>query len=137
MSDKQSHNRLHSGNWGKGQSGNPAGRPKAVLSLTEMLREYGEQDMMSEREILLAKEHLAKTVYTAIIHGYRLVEEKKVKLSDVVWINCLKWLYDRVDGKPTENVAISLPDVQATSEDYAEAMKELAEWRERRESKSD
>lgn len=127
-SDKQVASR-----WKKGQSGNPAGRPKGA-TLTEMLREYGEREFLMEGEALQVKEHLARAVHTAILMGYRLVEGKKVELSDIAWVNCLKWLYDRVDGKPTENLHIRTPEIEASSEAYEEAMKQLAEWKEHRES---
>lgn len=124
------------GRWAPGQSGNPAGGKKGVTTLTKILREYGERELHIGGESLLAKEHLAKTAYTAILEGYWFVDGKKVTLNNADRAKMLRWLYDRVDGKSTENVQISTPEAELSSEDYKEAMKELAEWKRHREKKS-
>lgn len=115
----------------KGQSGNPVGRTGGEETLTKLLREYGEK-VKRGGETLPLKQHLAETVYTAIIQGYRVVEGEKIILNDGAWVKLLTWLYDRVDGKPTENLQISSPEVEITSEDMAQAMEELEEWKKRR-----
>jgi hypothetical protein len=129
MPAKQAPIKDSKGKWIKGQSGNPKGRPPGKAeSLTEILREYGEKKKELGGKTLSLKVHLAETVYTAIIQGYRLVEGEKITLNDTAWTKLLEWLYDRVDGKPTENIQISNPEVELTSEDMAAAMAELAEW---------
>lgn len=117
------------GQWIKGQSGNPKGRPAGKAeSLTGILREYGEKKKKLNGSTLPLKVHLAETVYTAIIQGYRLVEGEKITLNDAAWVKLLEWLYDRVDGKPSQDFKISSPEVELTSEDMAAAMEELAKW---------
>lgn len=124
------------GRWVKGQSGNPKGRPGKGESLTEILREYGHKEMTLRGKKLPLKEHLAHTVYMAVILGHRLVENKKITLNDAVWADILKWLYDRVDGKPTENLRVGSSEVEITSEDMAAATQEVAEWKAYREKKN-
>ena len=132
MPEKQAPIKDSRGKWVKGQSGNPKGRPKEGETLTEILREYGAEKIELGGETLSMKAHLAKTVYTAITQGYRLVEGKKVTLNNAAWAKLLEWLYDRVDGRPTENLQISSPEVELTSEDMTTAMEELDEWRKHR-----
>ena len=122
------------GKWIKGQSGNPKGRPSGKFqTLTEILREYGEKKREFGGKTLPLKKHLAETVYTAIIQGYRVVEGEKIILNDAAWVKLVEWLYDRVDGKPTQNLQISsIPEVEVTAEDMAMAMGELAEWKKHR-----
>ncbi len=123
------------GRWVKGQSGNPNGRPRRGETLTEILREHVGGDETLNGKTQARKVHIAEIACTAILKGYRLVNGKKVLLNDATWAVMLKWLYERVDGKPTENLSISTPEAELSSEDYKEAMKELAEWKRHREKK--
>ena len=73
--------------WKPGQSGNPNGRPPKGQTLTDALREHIDKD-----EIAALLTELAKG-------------------GD---IGALKYIYDRLDGKPTEtvhNLMQNLPDV--------------------------
>jgi hypothetical protein len=140
---KNAVNRDAKGQFLKGSVPNPKGRPKKGESLTEILREYGNKKVaiLDGVELrggnLALKEHLAEVVYLAVILGCRIVKDEKVIISDVAWAKLLEWLYDRVDGKPTEKLQIaSLPEVEVTSEDMAEAVKELELWKEHRASKN-
>ena len=67
----------------KGQSGNPAGRPPKGQALTDVLREK------------IDKEEIANKLYEMAMGG------------DMV---ALKYIYDRIDGKPRESVEHSGPD---------------------------
>lgn len=123
------------GKFKKGFTANPNGRPRKGETLTDILREYGEKRMTLNGRDLQLKEHLARTVYLAVILGYRIVEGKKTKLNDSAWAKLLEWLYDRVDGKPTEKLQIGSPEVEVTSEDMTAAMEELALWKKHRAKK--
>ena len=66
----------------KGTSGNPAGRPPKKQSLTELLNDYGDQpadDKLSRKEALAAK------VWELSLAGD---------------MTAIRYIYDRIDGKP-------------------------------------
>jgi hypothetical protein len=69
-----------------GQSGNPKGRPKSGTALTDLLRkELNRKD----------EDNVAKKA--------RLVN-KLIELADGGDVIALKYVFDRVDGRPTETV---------------------------------
>lgn len=82
--------------WSKGQSGNPKGRPKKGETLTDAIRkqvrkrdvEYtdpktGETKRMSRRDAL------AKKLWSLALAGD---------------VSAIKYLYDRLDGKPVQDL---------------------------------
>ncbi len=73
--------------WEPGQSGNPAGRPPKDEALTDVLRG------------LVDKEDIAK---------------KLIEVANKGDVGALKYVYDRLDGKPREtvhNINENLPEV--------------------------
>ena len=66
--------------WKPGQSGNPNGRPKKENCLTDILREKVSAEELAERLIAKANE------------------------GDMV---AMKYIYDRIDGKPKESVDVN------------------------------
>lgn len=64
--------------WKPGQSGNPNGRPPKGEALTDILREKVDKDAIAEKLIQMAMEK-----------------------GDIV---ALRYIYDRIDGKPIETV---------------------------------
>ena len=64
--------------WEPGQSGNPAGRPKKGMALTDILAAKVDKEAIAERLIELAMER-----------------------GD---ITALKYIYDRIDGRPKETI---------------------------------
>ena len=64
--------------WEKGQSGNPAGRPPKGEALTDVLREKVDKAGIADKLIEIA-----------------------MKKGDIV---ALKYIYDRIDGRPVETV---------------------------------
>lgn len=73
--------------WKKGESGNPHGRPKKGNTLTEVLLELAE--LKREGDDKPRKEMLAAKLWDIAIEG------------DTV---AIKYIYDRIDGKPTEHL---------------------------------
>lgn len=74
------------GKWKKGQSGNPNGRPPKDYSLSEILikklKQKGRNDK-EEREILI---------------------EKLLELAHGGDLQAIKYIYDRLEGKPSESI---------------------------------
>ena len=76
-----------------GQSGNPNGRPKKGTSLTEILRELGE--VPPGKTGKPRKEVIAEKLWRLALSGDKFA---------------LRYVYDRLDGKPKETKEISGPD---------------------------
>ena len=73
----------------KGQTGNPKGRPKKAACLTEILqKELSKKDP----DGICAKTKIAQTLIRMGIEGD---------------VTALKYLFDRVDGRPSETVAVT------------------------------
>ena len=73
-----------------GQSGNPKGRPKKELCLTDILREQANiEDVETLQGKIKRKHAIANKLWELAMSG------------DVA---ALKYLYDRVDGRPIETV---------------------------------
>jgi hypothetical protein len=80
----------------KGQSGNPQGRPKKAKSLTNIL----EKALSKKRED-------GRTNKAALV-------DTLLSLALAGDVTALKYVYDRIDGKPVESVNMAA-DVNATS----------------------
>ena len=77
------------GTWQPGQSGNPAGRPRKGLALTDVLR--GHMEAYEEGDTVPRKQRLAERLY-------------ELAMADNV--SAIEYIANRLDGKPT--VALSL-----------------------------
>ena len=75
----------------KGQSGNPKGRPKKGETMTDLLREKLDIPKTS-REKMPRKEK---------------VIEKLILLAEAGDLSALKYVFDRVDGRPKESVELT------------------------------
>ena len=75
----------------KGRSGNPQGRPKKGETLTDLLRE----------KIEAPKTAKAKQTRK------ELIIEKLIALAEAGDLSALKYLFDRLDGRPTETVEMT------------------------------
>jgi hypothetical protein len=79
----------------KGQSGNPAGRPKKGQALTDILRkELNKRTIYDEDQ----KTYIARK--TAIIR-------KMIDLAIEGDLAAQKYIFDRVDGKPMESMELT------------------------------
>lgn len=73
-----------------GQSGNPKGRPKKELCVTDILREQSKiRDVQTEEGKITRAEAIAKRLWLMAMEGD---------------IAALKYIYDRLDGKPLQQV---------------------------------
>jgi len=63
--------------WKPGESGNPNGRPKKGETLTDALRELTDKEELAQKLLELAREGN---------------------------LNALRYIYDRIDGRPVETV---------------------------------
>lgn len=89
--------------WKPGQSGNPNGRPKKGKTLSDILEKHGAKRIVKttgpdgEIKYISQKEALAKKLWELAITG------------DVA---AIKYIYDRIDGKPTESIDFMQIDPQ-------------------------
>lgn len=74
--------------WEKGESGNPGGRPKKAYSITQMLRDAGEQ-VVNEETGETRAHRLARIMWEQAEGGDRQMAQ---------------YITDRQDGKPKERV---------------------------------
>ncbi len=80
--------------WEKGKSGNPKGRPKKEYCLTDILKEQGNiADVETPAGMITRKNAIAKKLWAMAMSG------------DVA---ALKYLYDRVDGKPMQQIEANI-----------------------------
>ena len=77
------------GRWVKGKSGNPNGRPRKPKAFTELLR-----------KLLAAKREDGRTRMEAIV-------EQLMAKAEAGEIDAIKYLCDRLDGKPRQAVELS------------------------------
>ena len=88
----------NSSRWGKGQSGNPKGRPAKQRALTELLRLEGEKPVTIGGEVVLAQEALAKAVWQLALTGEVWLMGNRLAASSVTeWTQVVKWLYTHVE----------------------------------------
>jgi len=77
--------------WEKGESGNPKGRPKQEYCLTDILKEQGNDEdyVTDDGEKTTRKQAISKKLWALALAG------------DVA---AIKYLFDRVDGKPLQTI---------------------------------
>ena len=81
-------------NWTKGQSANPAGRPKKEHSLTHILEQIGSEPV--DETGLTRKQALARLMWS--------------KALDDGDMPAMKYIYDRIDGSPKQAVEMTGAD---------------------------
>ncbi len=79
--------------WTKGHSGNPHGRPKNGEAMTDALRSYAEGKYKNRGA---AKTVLAKRLW-----------ELAMTCDDAVGIAAIRYIYDRLEGKPKEAIQLT------------------------------
>lgn len=108
------------GRFKEGYSGNPGGKVKKTIT------SFAEAAMGDD-----GKEELANLVRHAVLTGtVKFPDGRTVKLDFKQWQGFVEWLFDRLDGKPMQPVQTeTIAQVDLTTEDYAEAMAGLEEWK--------
>ncbi len=112
--------------WIAGQSGQPKKRRCRGKSLTELLREVGEErvafedrvkegdyDSPVEVNIMTRRERMARVLWTMALEGN---------------LRAMQLLAEYADGKPVQPVAVAM-EAHFTADDYAAASMQLARWR--------
>tara|TARA_R100000808_G_C2154477_1_gene165449 strand:- start:7853 stop:8224 length:372 start_codon:yes stop_codon:yes gene_type:complete len=104
MPDKTGDNRLNNGQFAKGTSGNPNGRPKGSLSIPDMLRRIGEEDVPKE-----LKERVKKLFNSAEL-GEITMMEAIMRTTMMYAIQGKSWavqfIADRMEGKPRQTIEL-------------------------------
>ena len=77
------------GTWQPGQSGNPNGRPRKGLALTDVLREH--MELSDEGDSVPRKVRLAERLYELAMAGN---------------VSAIEYIANRLDGKPTQAIAL-------------------------------
>lgn len=120
------------GRFKKGHSGNPAGGQKHGVRLTTCLMEIGNRKYKAEGLNVQQKRYLAQLVWQAAIEGrVEFADGSALNVNSIRdWFTIVQWLYDRIDGKPKENVLVTdNPDLDITIDEFNAAMSDLDEWR--------
>jgi hypothetical protein len=111
MPDKQEENRNELGQWGKGTSGNPGGRPKGSVGLTRRIR-----------ELLLADRGKEKQIADLLVES--MVKEA-LKNPAKMW-SFIKEFIDRDEGRTDRRDIISHED-QTVADDVAAQIRSALE----------
>ena len=93
-----------------GQSGNPSGRPLKNKSMTTILETALSKTVETKDGRIIGKRLLATLVAEAVTTG-RITfpgDETPSVIGVKDWTEFVKWIYERVDGKPVQ--PISGPD---------------------------
>jgi len=74
----------------KGQSGNPGGRPKKDISLTNILKRQAEKkDVEYNGQKIKRKDAIAQKIWQLALSGD---------------LTAMKYIFDRIDGRPSETI---------------------------------
>lgn len=112
----------------KGQSRNPNGRPKKGNTLTDILNATMEEKrtLYPDRDPVDTKKLIAEYVRGAITKGeVELVTGALLRFSPESWMDLIKWVYNRIDGNPTQPVdgnaatILNFDALKTVSNDYA------------------
>lgn len=104
MPDKTGNNRLNNGQFAKGHSGNPKGRPKGSMSIPDMLKRIGEEDIPAD-----LRERVEKIFNEAEL-GQITMLEAVMRTTMMYAIQGKSWavqfIADRLEGKPRQTIEL-------------------------------
>ena len=107
-------------NWEKGQSGNPNGRPKKEYCLTDILKEQGNTDIETPEGTKTRKQ---------------AISEKLWAMAQAGDITAIKYLMDRVDGRPLQTIQANVTRPETDLSNLSkEELKDLADLNRKRKS---
>jgi hypothetical protein len=90
----------------RGNKNNPNGRPPKSKALSNMLETSLGKTRLYNGKSVSGKRILADMVSNAIIIGrVQFPEDTEVSIISVKdWIELVKWIYERIDGKPAQPI---------------------------------
>lgn len=92
----------------KGQSGNPAGKPKGTLNFTTILRELLEEEVTDDNGLKIPKGKLALIEWlNAALIGRDVLDKDGNKISNIKDWKAIQAILERIEGKPTEKVELT------------------------------
>jgi hypothetical protein len=93
----------------KGKTNNPNGRPPKSRALTDSLTKEFNKTYEFEGKKISGKVLVARLVTKAIVTGkFKFpddTEESVISIRD--WIEFVKWVYERIDGKPPQPMDVT------------------------------
>jgi hypothetical protein len=89
-----------------GKTNNPNGRPPKSKALTNMLEVALGKTRLYNGKSVSGKKILAELVSSAVVTGkVQFPDDNEISIISVKdWIEFVKWVYERVDGKPVQPV---------------------------------
>ena len=87
--EKQDNNRNGDGTFKKGESGNPNGRPKKGLAISDILETIGARSHSKDKTM---KERVLEVVYDSALEGD---------------LNCAKFIADRTEGTALQKMSVT------------------------------
>jgi hypothetical protein len=90
-----------------GKTNNPNGRPPKSKALTNMLETALGKTRLYNGKVISGKKILAELVSSAVVTGrVQFPDDTEISIISVKdWIEFVKWIYERVDGKPVQPIA--------------------------------
>lgn len=112
----------------KGRTNNPNGRPPKNRSLSTILEismgktfDYGGRRVAGKR---ILAEMVTKAVVTGRLRFPEDTEDSVVSLKD--WIGLVQWVYERIDGKPTQPFSNKGEPINIVGVNYRTTIADLA-----------
>jgi len=103
-------NRNEKGQFVKGSTGNPNGRPKGKRALTQLLEYAGDRAIAvagPEGPRVARKELIAEMAWDLVINGeVELHDGNKIKLPPQEWLSLYKWIFTHIDGPARQEIGV-------------------------------